>query len=194
MRTCCFQQLSALIVLASLAGCAGTGGSNNPLGAANQGLSTVGGAAQSGQQILDAGAGAAGAAAAAGSVGVNQIGLVDILVHRLGVSPQQALGGAGAIFQLAQGKMNPQAFSSMSQSIPGMSTMLGAAPAVPASGLSSMVGGSSLGNAAALASSFQQLNLSPEMVSKFIPVVTNYVRQTSGQASGNMLQSVLTAR
>ncbi len=194
MKTSCFQQLSALIILASLAGCAGTGGSNSTLDTASQGLSTVGSAAQSGQQILGAGAGAAGAAAAAGSVGVNQIGLVDILIHRLGVSPQQALGGAGAIFQLAQGKMNPQAFASLSQSIPGMSTMLGAAPAVPASGLSSMAGGSSLGGAAALASSFQQLDLSPDMVSKFIPVVTNYVRQTSGQASGNMLQSVLTAR
>ena len=194
MRKGSIQQFSSLMILVSLAGCAGTGGTNNSLNAANQGLSSVEGAAQGGQQLLNAGTGVG--AAATGSSGVSQIGLVDILVHRLGVSPQQALGGAGAIFQLAQGKMNPQAFTSMSQSIPGMSTMLGAAPAASGAGLTSMVGGSgsSVGSAAALASSFQQLNLSPDMVGKFIPVVTNYVRQSSGKASADMLQSVLTSR
>lgn len=196
MKKGSFQQFSSLMILVSLAGCAGTGGTNSSLSAANQGLSSVGGATQSGQQLLNAGTGAGAAAAAAGSSGVSQIGLVDILVHRLGVSPQQALGGAGAIFQLAQGKMNPQAFTSMSQSIPGMSTMLSAAPAASGGGLTSMVGGGggTLGGAAALASSFQQLDLSPDMVGKFIPVVTNYVRQSSGKASADMLQSVLTSQ
>lgn len=196
MKKGSFQQLGSLMILVSLVGCAGTGGTNNPVGATSQGLSTVGDAAQGGQQLLNAGTGASAAAAATGSSGVSQIGLVDILVHRLGVSPQQALGGAGAIFQLAQGKMNPQAFTSMSQSIPGMSTMLSAAPAASGAGVTSMVGGggSSLGGAAALASSFKQLDLSPDMVGKFIPVVTNYVRQSSGQASADMLQSVLTSR
>lgn len=196
MKKGSIQQFSSLMILVSLAGCAGTGGTNNSLNAANQGLSSVEGAAQGGQQLLNAGTGVGAAAAATGSSGVSQIGLVDILVHRLGVSPQQALGGAGAIFQLAQGKMNPQAFTSMSQSIPGMSTMLSAAPAASGAGLTSMVGGggSTVGSAAALASSFQQLNLSPDMVGKFIPVVTNYVRQSSGKASADMLQSILTSR
>ncbi|MGV8712099.1 MAG: DUF2780 domain-containing protein [Nitrosomonas sp.] len=191
-----FLQIGSLMMLIGLAGCAGTGGTSNPLSAADQGLSSVSGAAEGGQQLLNAGTGAQAAAAAAGSSGVSQIGLVDILVHRLGVSPQQALGGAGAIFQLAQGKMNPQAFTSMSQSIPGMSTMLSAAPSMSGAGVTSMIGGSgsTLGGAAALASSFKQLDLSPDMVGKFIPVVTNYVRQSSGKASADMLQSVLTSR
>jgi hypothetical protein len=46
----------------------------------------------------------------------------------------------------------------------------------------------------ALAASFQQLNLSPDMVGQFIPVVTNYVSQTSGQVSANLLQSALAPR
>lgn len=190
-----FQQFGSLMILIGLAGCAGTGGTNNPVDTANQGLSS-GSVAQGGQQLLSAGTGASAASAVAGSSGVSQIGLVDILVHRLGVSPQQALGGAGAIFQLAQGKMNPQAFTSMSQSIPGMSTMLAAAPASSGANLTSMAGGAggTLGGAAALASSFKQLDLSPDMVGKFIPVVTNYVRQSSGKASADMLQSVLTSR
>lgn len=186
-------QLSSLIIFIAVAGCATNTGPTNPLATASQGLSPMGDAAQSGTQILGAGAGSAAASVA----GVNQIGLVDILVHRLGVSPQQALGGAGALFQAAQGSMNPQAFAALSKSIPGMDTMLGAAPNMSGvSGLSSVMGdsNSSLGGVAALAGSFQQLNLSPDMVGKFIPVVTDYVKQASGQATANLFQSALGVR
>ncbi len=188
-----------LVIIVSLIGCATNSNSINPLGTVNPGLSPMVGAAQSGQQVINAGA-AGTAVAAVNTAGTNQIGLVDILVRQLGVSQQQALGGAGAIFQLAQGNMNSQAFASLSQSVPGISGMLNAAPAIPGAsslgGLSSLMGNSNsaLGGAAALAGSFQQLNLSPNMVGQFIPVVTNYVRQTSGQASADLLQSALSAR
>lgn len=188
MKISNYIQLGIFMVLFALAGCATNTTGTNPVGAVNQSLSTIENAAQSGKQILNAGTAVAG-----GSEGAAQIGLVDILVHRLGVSPQQALGGAGAIFQMAQSKMNPQAFSTLSRSIPGMDTMLGAAPSM--SGLSSLAGGNStLGNAAALAASFKQLNLSPDMVGQFIPVITNYVSKASGQATANLLQSALTFR
>lgn len=187
-----YIQLSALIALISVAGCATNSTPNTALNTIDRGLSSVEGAAQSGKQVLNA-----GAAAASNPVGINQIGLVDILVHRLGVSPQQALGGAGAIFQTAQGNMNPQAFATLSKSIPGMDSMLNAAPAISGvSGLSSLTGssGTAVSSVAALAASFQQLNLSPDMVGQFIPVVTNYVSKTSGQATANLFQSALTAR
>ncbi|MBK7491850.1 MAG: DUF2780 domain-containing protein [Nitrosomonas sp.] len=188
MKKSNYVQLGAVIILTAVAGCATNTGGTNPVGAVNQSLSTIESAAQSGKQVLNAGAAVAGNAE-----GAAQIGLVDILAHRLGVSPQQALGGAGAIFQVAQSNMNPQAFTSLSRSVPGMSTMLGAAPAM--SNLSALAGGNStLGSAAALAASFQQLNLSPDMVGKFIPVITNYVSKTSGQATANLLQSALTSR
>jgi len=173
-------------------GCATNSNPNNPLNTIDQDLATIEGAAQSGRQVISAGT------TAATTVATNQIGLVDILVRQLGVSQQQALGGAGAIFQMAQGNMNPQAFATLSQSVPGMSSMLNAAPVTPnlTGGLSSLMGGASstLGSAAALAASFQQLNLSPDMVGQFVPVVTNYVRQTSGQITADLLQSALTAR
>ncbi|MXS81640.1 DUF2780 domain-containing protein [Nitrosomonas oligotropha] len=188
MKKSNYVQLGAVIILTAMTGCATNPGGTNPVGAVNQSLSTIENAAQSGKQVLNAGAAVAGNAE-----GAAQIGLVDILAHRLGVSPQQALGGAGAIFQMAQSNMNPQAFSSLSRSVPGMNTMLGAAPAM--SNLSALAGGNStLGSAAALAASFQQLNLSPDMVGKFIPVITNYVSKTSGQATANLLQSALTSR
>ncbi|MDP3282756.1 MAG: DUF2780 domain-containing protein [Nitrosomonas sp.] len=192
MRRIIYNQLTALTVLISVMGCAATGNPNNPLSTVDRGLSTIESAAQSSRQVLDAGT------AAASTTGINQIGLVDILVHRLNISPQQALGGAGAIFQMAQGNMNPQAFATLSKSVPGMDSMLNAAPAMSnlSGGLSSLMGDNSnaLGNVTALAASFQQLNLSPDMVSQFIPIVTNYVSKTSGQATANLLQSALTAR
>ncbi|MDP1933423.1 MAG: DUF2780 domain-containing protein [Nitrosomonas sp.] len=192
MRRIIYNQLTALTVLISVMGCAATSTPSNPLSTVDRGLSTIESAAQSGRQVLDAGT------AAASTTGINQIGLVDILVHRLNISPQQALGGAGAIFQMAQGNMNPQAFATLSKSVPGMDSMLNAAPAMSnlSGGLSSLMGDNSnaLGNVTALAASFQQLNLSPDMVSQFIPIVTNYVSKTSGQATANLLQSALTAR
>lgn len=184
-------KIYCIFAAALIAGCAGTTPQQNPLDTVGQGLSKIESAAQSGRQMIDAGT------AAANTVSTNQIGLVDILVRQLGVSQQQALGGAGAIFQVAQGSMNPQAFATLSQSIPGMNTMLNAAPASPmAGGLSSLMGSgnSTLGNMAALAASFQQLNLSPDLVGQFIPIITNYVSQTSGQMTANLLQTALTAR
>lgn len=186
-----YLKIHCIFAAALIAGCAGTTPQQSPLDTVGQGLSKIESAAQSGRQMIDAGT------AAANTVSTNQIGLVDILVRQLGVSQQQALGGAGAIFQVAQGSMNPQAFATLSQSIPGMNTMLNAAPASPmAGGLSSLMGSgnSTLGNMAALAASFQQLNLSPDLVGQFIPIITNYVSQTSGQMTANLLQTALTAR
>ncbi|MCH9639359.1 MAG: DUF2780 domain-containing protein [Betaproteobacteria bacterium] len=159
----------------------------------DKGLSSVEDATQTGRQVMDAGT------TTASTVASGEIALVDTLVSKLGVSQQQALGGAGSIFQLAQGNMDPQSFTTLSQSIPGMDDMLNAAPVMPESvtnltgGLSSLVGDSnnSLGNLATLTNSFQQLDLSPDMVGKFIPVVTEYVSNTSGQVATNLLQSAL---
>ena len=79
--------------------------------------------------------------------------------------------------------------------------MLNAAPVVPnplgsmGSGVSSMLGGAgnTLNSAASLAASFQQLNLSPDMVGQFIPIVTNYVQSSSGEVTANLLRSALGA-
>lgn len=151
-------------------------------------LSTMEQAAQAGTETLDATATVA-----------EGITLTDILVSQLSVSQQQALGGAGALFQVAKQNMEPQAFSTLSQSVPGMEAMLEAAPTTsdPVStltgSLSSMMGdtNNTLGTVASLASSFDQLNLSPEMVGQFIPIMTEYVKNTSGQVTANLLQAAL---
>jgi len=47
------------------------------------------------------------------------------------------------------------------------------------------------GNLAGLASCFKVLNLSPDRVDEFVPVVVDYVSAKSGALTGNMLQSSL---
>jgi hypothetical protein len=47
------------------------------------------------------------------------------------------------------------------------------------------------GNLAGLASTFKRLNLSPDRVDEFVPVVVDYVSAKSGALTANMLQSVL---
>jgi hypothetical protein len=93
--------------------------------------------------------------------------------------------------------MNPQDFTTLSQSVPEMNDMLSAAPEPDSissmtSGASSMMGGSdTLNSTASLASSFQRLNLSPDMVGKFMPIITDYIQNTGGQAAAGLLQSAL---
>jgi hypothetical protein len=47
------------------------------------------------------------------------------------------------------------------------------------------------GNLAGLAFASKMLNLSPDSVDKFVPVVVDYVRAKSGALTANMLQSTL---
>jgi hypothetical protein len=71
-----------------------------------------------------------------------------------------------------------------------MDSLLSAAPKSSTSSLissaSSMLGdsASSYGNLAALASSFSDLNLSPDMVDAFVPVVVDYVKRRGGAMTG----------
>ncbi|ADE16065.1 conserved hypothetical protein [Nitrosococcus halophilus Nc 4] len=189
MKKINYIKMGILILTLSGMGCATNGGSGNVVGSVDSGLATVEQTAQSGRQAIEAGT------TAARSMGTSQTGLTDILMNQLGVSQQQALGGAGAIFQAAKTNMDSKAFTNLSQSVPGMNEMLSAAPKMSnvTSGISSMMGdaNNALGSMASLAASFKQLNLSPDMVGQFIPVVTDYVRNTSGQAMANLLQSAL---
>jgi hypothetical protein len=187
MREVDLIKYSVFILTLTITGCAANKIDSNAMESIEKGLSSAEQAAQTGRKITDSGATVA-----------NSAGLTNILVEQLGVSQQQALGGAGAIFQTAKESMTQEAFASLSQSTPGMSDMLNAAPVVSDSlsdltSLSAMMGDTdgTLGNMASLASSFQQLGLSPEMVGQFVPIVTNYVKETSGQVTANLLQSIL---
>jgi len=163
------------------------------LDSVEKGLSAGGGSAQGAQQVVE---GAAQTASPAATTATGS--LVDALVQQLGVTPAQAQGGAGALFQAAKSRMTDEAFNTVAQSVPGMDQLLAAAPQSGASsglagGLSALAGdkAGSLGSLASLASSFQQLGLSSDMVGKFVPVVVDYVKQSGGEAAASLLSSAL---
>jgi len=60
--------------------------------------------------------------------------LVDLLVSQLGVTSEQATGGAGSIFNLAKQQLAPDEFSQIAQAVPGIDTMMSAAPTAAAEG------------------------------------------------------------
>ena len=155
------------------------------------------------EQIPAAGSAAdvAGVPDAAPVVG-QKSSLVDALVGQLGITPEQASGGAGSIFSMAKQGMNSADFAKVSTAVPGMNELLAVAPsqAAPSSNMTGLMGmaasalggsGSSVGRLASLAGSFQSLGLNSGMVSRFIPVILQSVQSQGGSATMGLLQSAL---
>jgi len=125
--------------------------------------------------------------------------LTNTLVKKLGITREQAQGGAGALFQAAKGKLDAGQFADLSKAVPEMDSLLSAVPKQSeamsglAEGTSSALGENNnpYGNLAGLASTFKVLNLSPDKVDEFVPVVVDYVRTSGGELTANMLQSAL---
>ncbi len=125
--------------------------------------------------------------------------LVGMLVDNLGVTQPQATGGAGAIFNQAKQSLSPGDFMKVSDGLPGIDSLISAAPKSSgltgslSKGASSMLGGSSgsVQGVASLADSFSSLGLSPDMVGKFTDIVMKYADQTGGKEIMGLLQSAL---
>lgn len=162
--------------------------------------------------------------------------LVNMLASGLHITPQQAQGGAGAIFGLVKSKVSPAEFNKLSKAVPGMDGFLNAAP--PPSGTSQgaaqgepapagappntaqgvagaaqgatgalqsgtsqaassamgSLGSAAPGGASGLASlggSFQSLGMSPTMVSKFAPIMQNYIGTKGGPGLASIFSGAL---
>jgi hypothetical protein len=122
--------------------------------------------------------------------------LVQTLSSQLGISGEQATGGAGALFDYAKNNLSADDFATVAKGIPGMDSMLMMAPEPENSSamgkVGNMLGGadSSLGGMAGLASSFESLGLDADMVSQFVPIVTDYVGKMSGDQAMQILQGL----
>jgi len=84
--------------------------------------------------------------------------LVDQLTKNLGVTQTQAEGGVGMLFNLAKGKLGGSDFSKVSAVVPGVDSLMKAAPASGGGFLSKLFGGGA-GNIAGLAGGFSKLGL-----------------------------------
>jgi hypothetical protein len=137
-------------------------------------------------QAPDAVKAAPAASAAAEAAAKASPDLVTALSKELGSSPAQAAGAAGSLFGLAKSRLKPEEFGKVSKAVPGMDSLLKAAPSAAAAvgtagglGQLGQLAGSASGLASA-ASAFSKLGLKPELVAKAIPVLTQFVGKTGG--------------
>jgi len=116
-------------------------------------------------------------------------GLMPLLTQQLGVSDKQATGGMGSLMQLAQGALTKNEFGQLSEQVPGMDTLLAAAPALSGGGVGSMLsnaGGlaSSLGGLGQVTKQFEALGLSSDMVLQFATLAVGYFSNSSNPGGG----------
>ena len=121
--------------------------------------------------------------------------LVQTLTSQLNVTPDQAAGGAGAIFNYAKGALPSNEYAKVEGAVPEAADLVKKAPSTDsttsaAAGALGKAAGSTAG-VASLGSSFQKLGLSSDMVGKFVPVVVDYVDKKGGSEVGGILKKVL---
>jgi len=121
--------------------------------------------------------------------------LIGSLVDTLGVSEEQATGGAGAVFSEAKNNMSSGDYSQLLKAVPGIDSLISGAPQAGglAGKVSSLLGGSagSVKGMTALADSFSKLGLSPDMVNQFVPVILDFVQSEGGQQAMTLLKNAL---
>ncbi len=132
----------------------------------------------------------AGAAAAAAKASP---ALIGALSKEIGATPEQSAGAAGALFGLAKSRLKADEFSQIAGAVPGMDSLLKAAPAASGGGLGAITSqlGGSAGSLAAAAQAFSKLGLSPDLVAKAVPVLTSFVTKSGGANVGNLLAGAL---
>jgi hypothetical protein len=124
--------------------------------------------------------------------------LIQQIVNAVGVSEQQAKGGAGLLFKLAQDKLAAGDFSKLTQALPEVASLIKSAPSSSGGGLlgslAGALGGGSLGGLASLAGAMTSLKLDPQTISQFIPVILDVVKQKGGPELAAMLSKLLPNR
>ncbi len=128
------------------------------------------------------------------------IELVQQLISKVGVSEEQAQGGAGLLFGLLKDKLSAQDFTQVTEAVPDVNDLIAAAPegGGGGGGLKGMLGGiasslgmSQLGDLASLANGFSTLGLNTEAMERFIPVVMSFVESKGGEGLGQIVGKVL---
>ena len=122
--------------------------------------------------------------------------LVKSLVSQLGVTSEQAEGGAGAIFRLAQQRMADDQFVQVAYATPAVSDLMAKAPPFVAGSRGGLVGWvgkffGGLGSLRPLAPAFRQIGLSDQDVRPFVKAVCEYVDQQERPDASALLRRAL---
>ena len=110
--------------------------------------------------------------------------LTQLLTNQLGVTANQAAGGAGSILSLAKEKLSNMAFSSLSSAIPGADALVKSAQS-----LGAITG--PLGNRAGVDAAFGKLGMQPPMVDKFGGVMGDVAAKAGGDPVKALLGALL---
>ena len=109
--------------------------------------------------------------------------LVATLSARLGINREQAAGGAGAIFRLAEQRLSPAEFSIITGSLPGIGRLLDVAPAVAAQG----------GGLEDLVLPFSLLGMPSPLIPPFVELVLDFARADGSGPAAGLLRRTLRA-
>jgi Protein of unknown function VcgC/VcgE (DUF2780) len=129
-----------------------------------------------------AGLGGTSCATAGLPSGITSNPLIGALTSGLGVSPEQAVGGTGAMMGYAQNKLSPDQFSAIGSAVPGLGDITKAA--------GPLLGGSALNSLGDVGGAFSKLGLSPDMVSKFAPIIGEAISKGAGPQIGSLFTSL----
>jgi hypothetical protein len=124
--------------------------------------------------------------------------LINELVSKLGIKEEQAKGGAGLLFKLAQEKLGGD-FTKVAAALPAVKELISSAPqggggAPWVGGLLGALGGDKakgLSDLAGLAGGFAKLKLDSGMVAQFIPIVLEFAKSKGGPDILNLLAKAL---
>lgn len=120
----------------------------------------------------------------------NVTDMISSVSESVGINKSQAQGSLASIFNYAKENISPEQFSGLSESLPGLDSLMGSVPDI--SEITSKGGLSGLMDKAAsyndslkavneLKKQFEALGLSPEMISKVINSAKAYLDTDEGQ-------------
>jgi len=117
--------------------------------------------------------------------------LVKLLTNDLGITSEQAMGGAGALFNYAKEGLSSEDFDKVSDAVPDMEGYLDAVPSLGGSS-TGLLGKAteSLVGMPAVTAAFDKLGLSQDMVGMFTPLLVKYVDEKGGEAVSGLLTKV----
>ncbi len=127
-------------------------------------------------------------------------GLLNTLGSELKITPEQAIGGAGAMLGLAKNRLSEPQFSELSNSVPGLDQIAGNSAIGGFNGLGGLLGGGSdknalldglLGNVKDtndLNNAFSALGMDSGMIGQFAPIILQYLGQQG--VAGSLLQNL----
>lgn len=103
-------------------------------------------------------------------------------LEKIGISPDAAIGGIGAVLSLAKGNLDPSDLSKVTGAFPDMNNIMKEAK---------KLGVGNVTNMADLGKTFSKLGMKPTDVVKFIPEVTKYVGSNGGSGAGDIIGGLL---